>query len=108
MADKRIARLGLWIFGDMYETNDQKNGHIEIANKVIEQNGWKGQFQVSKFNDPVDFLIFEKEAIKIGNQLGKNIITLADNTSGREVDNLLVIYEKMRWKIDYVHNPYRR
>lgn len=106
MAEQRVVRLGLWIWGDFYETDDPKNGHIEIAYQIINKKGWQGQFEASKFEDPVDFLIFEKEGVKIGNRYGKNVITLCDKTKGREVDNVLLIYEMEGWFIDYIHNPY--
>ena len=108
MVAQHLVRLGLWVFGDFYETDDPKNGHIEIAEMILNRKNWKGQFEVSKFSDPVDFLVFEKEAIKIGNCYCQNVITLSDKTKGREVDNVLVIYEKERWRIETIRNPYLR
>lgn len=108
MVAQHLVRLGLWVFGDFYETDDPKNGHREIAKTIISQRGWEGQYEVSKFNDPVDFLVFVKEAIKIGNCYCQNVITLSDGTKGREVDNVLVIYEKERWRIENIRNPYLR
>lgn len=92
----------LYAGGEFVKIEDPLKGHNGLAVKIIKDKGWEEQYKCSKYKDPVDFLIFVKEAIKVGNQLGEEIVTISCNTKGREVDEVLVKYEKLGWKIDIV------
>lgn len=72
--------------GDKYLQEANEEGHIEVARRVIEKNSMSDRYERSKWNDPVDFLVFEEGALKIGNRWGAQVITYYPNKLSRKIN----------------------
>lgn len=100
-----MTTLGFFLYGDYYEKNSPTEGHIEIARRILNKRpAWLQHFEKNgKYSDPVDYLIFTKGAVKIGNRWGKKVITYDSKFLDKEVETCLWVYMSRGWKVEDVH-----
>ena len=95
-----MIELGFFLYGDYYGKEDPKEGHIEIAKRILAKRpAWLQHFRENgKYRDPVDYLIFTKGAVKIGNRWGNKVITYDSKFLDKEIDTCLCEYRSHGWK----------
>ncbi len=91
--------------GNKYFQLETEKGHIEVAMRVINIENLSERFEKSKWNDPVDFLIFDIGAIKIGNRWGSRVISYYPNLLDRKSEEVIAIYKMRHYDEDPVYPP---
>lgn len=87
-----------------------KEGHIEIAERIIRQLGATKKYKNSrwgKMNNPVDYLVYEEGGLKIGTRWDHRIVTYCPNSVKRKLYKVLREYINRSYKIDEVADPTR-
>ena len=83
-----------------------EEGHIEIAERIIQQKGWSNEFASGCWgNNPVDFLIYEKGALKVGNRWGSRKVSYYPAKLSREVRDFIDEYRARNYEIEAVTLP---
>ena len=101
---KMLLKLGIFCYGKYYGKKFDSDGHIEIASRIIDSKSWKSQFESDpKWKDPVDFLIYRKGAIKIGNRWGARKLSYSSRMSDKETDGVIIEYQSAGWEIEDVY-----
>ena len=97
--------LGCFVYGKYYE-QEKDEGHIEIALRILASKpAWKNHFDnqaETGWEDPVDFLVFIKGAVKIGNRWGKKVITYSSAHLDKEMDACILEYKSHGWSTEDV------
>jgi len=95
--------------GEKYLKDESERGHIEIGFRIINSDsGMKARFEKSVWapNNPVDFLIFEEGAAKIGNRWGtQRLIQYYPYLLSRKVQDSLLEYRNRNYEIREVYPP---
>ena len=89
--------------GKTYDQENQSEGHIEIARRVIEAENLVEKYQNSKWNDPVDFLLFVEGALKVGNRWGKRVVSYYPNMLTSTIQKHLESYKNRCYAEDKVY-----
>ena len=100
-----MLEFGFFIDGEYHgRKNSAEKGHIEIANRILEEHSsWKSHYETqNKWKDPVDFLVFVKAAIKIGNRWGRRVVTYSSQHLNEEMQECIREYQKSNWAIEDV------
>ena len=87
---------------------ENEKGHIEIALRLIRMLGWQEKYQRSKWgkmNNPVDYLVFEEGAIKLGTRWEDRVITYCPNTIEKRIYPIIRDYSNRRYRLDEVYDP---
>lgn len=91
-----------------YTKMDDERGHIEIARRIIREIGLEKRYKDSKWgkmDNPVDYLVYEEGAIKIGNRWGAKIITYCPDSISRKIYPKLQEYIDDWYQVDEVNRP---
>lgn len=100
-----MVELGFFVYNDYYG-QEGKEGHIEIAHRILSQKpAWRNHFELqarTKWKDPVDFLVFVKGAVKIGNRWGARVVTYSSAHMDKEMLTCLMEYKARGWKLEDV------
>lgn len=91
--------------GDKYLREQENHGHIEVAEKIIAEERLTLRFEKSQWEDPVDFLLFEEGALKIGSRYGERVISYYPNLLTRKVRDAILEYKSKNYREDSVHPP---
>lgn len=100
-----MVDLGFFVYGEYYG-QEGKEGHIEIAYRILSKRpAWKNHFEnqaKTKWRDPVDFLVFVKGAVKIGNRWGAKVITYSGAHMDKEMLTCIMEYKSHNWRLEDV------
>ena len=98
-------KLGIFCYGEYYSKESTSEGHIEIAKRIINNKpSWRAQFESeTRWKDPVDFLIYRKGAIKIGNRWGARKISYSSLMLDKETEGVLIEYQSAGWEVEDVY-----
>lgn len=91
---------------DGFELFQESNldNHVDIALRIIKEKGWEEYLQQSNYSDPVDFLVFNCGALKVGNcYLGK-IVTVYPSKVSPYIQERINFYKKEGYQIDFASN----
>lgn len=97
--------------GEIYLKGEEERGHIEVAFRILnfkENSRMKAKFERSIWapDNPVDFLIYEEGAAKIGNRWGDTrIIQYYPYLLCRRLDDVLTEYKSLNYEIREVYLP---
>ena len=96
-----MLEFGFFVYGEYYGRNSNE-GHIEIAQRILNKHpSWLSHFETqSKWKDPVDFLVYFKGAVKIGNRWGKKVVSYSSYHMDKEMEGCLAEYKSARWQLD--------
>lgn len=105
---KKMVTLGFFVYGKYYGREDGNEGHIEIASRILSQKeAWKRHFETQAktgWRDPVDFLVYIKGAVKIGNRWGKKVITYSSFHLDNEMQECISYYKMHGWRVEDIWN----
>lgn len=85
-----------------------KEGHIEIAERIIRQLGVTKKYENSqwgKMNNPVDYLVYVEGGVKVGTRWNNRVVTYCPNSLKRKLYKVLGEYVQRSYKIDKVSDP---
>lgn len=91
--------------GYKYLREQEDHGHIEVAKKIIAEEKLSARYQKSPWKDPVDFLLFEEGALKVGNRWGERVILYYPNLLTKRVKDAILEYRAIHYREDSVHPP---
>ena len=91
--------------GKTYDQENQSDGHIEIARRVITSENLDEKYKNSRWNDPVDFLIFDEGALKVGNRWGKRVVSYYPNMITSVIQEYIESYTSLCYTEDRVSPP---
>lgn len=99
-----MVKLGFFVYGEYYEQSNPEEGHIEIAMRILEgRPTWLQSFKANdKYRDPVDFLIYTKGAVKIGNRWGAKVLSYNSRFLDKEMEGCICEYNSCGWILDDV------
>lgn len=81
-------------------------GHIELAYEIIEAERWEQEFHKSDWkNHPVDFLLYEKGALKIGTKYGDRKVTYYPPKLSRKANIVLYEYKARQFEVEEIQKP---
>lgn len=88
------------------KANSFIGGHIELAYQIIEAERWEHEFHKSDWrNHPVDFLLYEKGALKIGTKYGDRKVSYYPPKLTRKADIVLCEYKSRQFDIEEIRKP---
>ena len=85
-----------------------ERGHIEVAIRAIRECNLQQKYEKSKWgkmNNPVDFLVFEEGAIKLGTRWEDRVITYCPNSISKKLYALVQDYINRMYRVDEVQDP---
>lgn len=92
--------------GEKAFRDSEKDGHIEVAERIIKSNaGMAAKYEHSIWRDPVDFLIFDEGALKVGNRYGVLVITYYPKLLSKPVKDAIIEYRALGYKEDRLEPP---
>ena len=95
--------------GEVILRNEEERGHIEVAWRILNEYKWmKYKFDISSWapDNPVDFLIYEEGAAKIGNRWGETrIIQYYPYVMSKKIEEVLEEYRSRNYDIREVYPP---
>ena len=95
--------------GEKFLKEESERGHIEVAFRILNASSrMKGRFERSIWapDNPVDFLIFEEGAIKVGNRWGDTrIIQYYPYMLCRKVEEIFAEYCSLNYDVREVYLP---
>lgn len=85
-----------------------EKGHIEIAVRTIREIGAESRYKKSKWgkmDNPVDFLVYEEGAIKLGTRWEDRVVTYCPNSMSKKLYPVVREYNMRSYRIDEVYDP---
>ena len=87
--------------GSEYSNTPKKQLHMEIAIQIIKER-YINDFLESEIMNPIDFLVIEVGAIKVGNRFKSSSITVRYLLENSLIRNFVELYESQGYRVDYV------
>ena len=84
-----------------------ERGHIEVALRAISECNLQSKYEKSKWgkmNNPVDFLVFEEGAIKLGTRWEDRVVTFCPNSISKKLYVLVQDYINRMYRVDEVQD----
>lgn len=98
--------------GERYFKEESESGHIEVAFRILnlpENKSLKNMYEKSvwgNMNNPVDFLVFEEGALKVGIKYGtERVLLYYPYMVSRKTDEAMVEYKSRHYRICEVYPP---
>ena len=85
-----------------------EKGHIEVALRTIRVMDLQEKYEKSKWgkmNNPVDFLVFEEGALKLGTRWEDRVLTYCPNSISKKIYPVIREYISRIYRIDEVYDP---
>ena len=81
---------------------DDARLHGDLALKIIREEGYNKDFRKSDITDPVDFLVLEIGAIKVGNQAKSDSVTVKTPIYEPMIRGFVKLYQELGYRIDRI------
>lgn len=95
--------------GEVILKDDSERGHIELAWRILNSDKrMKERFEKSVWapNDPVDYLIYDEGAAKIGNRWGQTrLVQYYPYVMSKRIGDILEEYRSLNYDIREVYPP---
>ena len=85
--------------------NEPQKGHIELATEIIRDMKWEKEFARSGWGDRVDFLVYEKGALKIGTRFGDRVVSYYPPKLTKKTQGVLGDYQLRRYRVEEIQKP---
>ena len=76
--------------------------HEELALKYIKEERLSSSFRKSPYSDPVDFMVLELGAIKVGNMAKSTTITVSRSWLTDRILSIIKKYKDQGYRVDYI------
>lgn len=105
--------IGFILLSENYETKvfkkeREEKGHIEIAVRTIREIGAESRYKKSKWgkmDNPVDYLVYEEGAIKLGTRWEDRVVTYCPNSMSKKLYPVVREYIMRSYRVDEVFDP---
>ena len=80
--------------------SDKIRTHEALALKYIKENGYAREYRCSSCEDPIDFLVIELGAIKVGNFASSTSITVSVPYYSEYIKSMVQMYSSEGYRVD--------
>ncbi|MBQ3409256.1 MAG: hypothetical protein IJH12_08655 [Clostridia bacterium] len=113
MLEERLELGFILSNGKCYFKEDSEKGHIEVAVRILnlpENKSLKSRYEKSVWgdmNNPVDFLVFEEGALKVGIKYGtERVVVFYPYMISRKTDEAIAEYRSKHYRVCEVYPPH--